>query len=302
MKPLGGSELLYHSLMKYMANEFEPDINLILSICSFDLIQDNRINILWQELNCDQGNVALMADEKFVNSIDYFVYASNWQYEKFRNIYRIPENNSRVIKNWVEPIPYIKKPNNGRLKLIYTSTPWRGLSVLLDSFERLGRDDIELDVYSSTIIYGKSFDQQFNSRYTELFNRAKSMKNVNYMGYASNSGIRKALQSAHIFAYPCIFEETSCISAIEAGAAGCKLLVTNYGALFETCSDWATYVNYTSDYAVLTDSYTAALNKAIDEYDHNDSFYQEQSNYYNKFWSWDARMPLWKGLIKDVKR
>jgi len=302
MKPLGGSELLYHSLMKHMSSDFELDINLILSICSFDLIQDNRINILWQELNCDQANVALMADEKFVNSIDYFVYASNWQYEKFRNIYRIPENNSRVIKNWVEPIPYIKKPNNGKLKLIYTSTPWRGLSVLLDSFERLGRDDVELDVYSSTIIYGKSFDQQFNSRYTELFNRAKSMKNVNYMGYASNSGIKKALQSAHIFAYPCIFEETSCISAIEAGAAGCKLLVTNYGALFETCADWATYVNYTSDYAALADSYTVALNKVIDEYDHNDLFYQEQSHYYNKFWSWDARMPLWKGLIKDVKK
>jgi len=302
MKPLGGSELLYYSLMGYMVNEFEPDINLILSTCSFDLLQHNRINIVWQELNYDQGNVALMANEQFVNSVDHFVYASNWQYEKFRNRFQIPENKSRVIKNWIEPIQYVKKPNNGRLKLIYTSTPWRGLSVLLDSFERLNRDDVELDVYSSTMIYGKSFEQQTSGLYTELFNRAKRMKNVNYMGYASNSGIRKALQSAHIFAYPSIFEETSCISAIEAAAAGCKLLVTNYGALFETCTDWATYVNYTSDYAALADSYTAALNKAIDEYNHDDSFYQEQSNYYNKFWTWNARMPLWKDLIQDVKQ
>jgi glycosyltransferase involved in cell wall biosynthesis len=302
MKPLGGSELMYYSLMKYMINDFEPDINLVSSMCDFNLIQEGRINILWQELNYDQENVMLMANEDFVNKIDYFVYASSWQYEKFRYIFHIPENRSRVIKNWIEPIPYVKKPNNGKLKLIYTSTPWRGLSVLLDCFEKLNRDDVELDVYSSTIIYGKSFDQQFNSRYIDLFNRAKSMKNVNYMGYASNSGVRKALQSAHIFAYPSIFEETSCISAIEAAAAGCKLLVTNYGALFETCSDWATYVNYTKDHDVLVDSYTAALNKAIDEYDHNDPFYKDQSNHYNKFWSWDARMPLWKNLIKDVKK
>ena len=98
----------------------------------------------------------------------------------------------------------------------------------------LNRDDIELDVYSSTIIYGDGFANSTKGVYDQLFDRAKRMKNVNYMGYATNAGIRKAVQKAHIFAYPSIFQETSCISILQAMACGCLIISSNLGALKET--------------------------------------------------------------------
>jgi glycosyltransferase involved in cell wall biosynthesis len=298
MKPLGGTEILLAALNKYLGPEWNPDVNLITSTCRHEFILPNKKNVIWQQLDVDQDNVQLMADKSFVDKVDFFIYGSNWEYEKYRMFFKVPENKSIVIKNAIEPVPFVAKPT-GKIKLIYTSTPWRGLSVLLDAFEMLDRDDIELDVYSSTIIYGDGFAQMTKGVYDDLFNRAKRMKNVNYMGYASNAGVRKAVQKAHIFAYPSVFQETSCLSALEAGAAGCKMVVTNFGALYETCSEWADYVTYTSDRYVLAKRYASVLDTAINNYVHGDSFYKEQSDFYNKFWTWENRLPLWKEFLND---
>jgi glycosyltransferase involved in cell wall biosynthesis len=304
MIPKGGSEIAYNSLLQHTESRYwQKDINFIVSMCRPEFIDPTRKNIIWQQLSYDQQNVAGMQDPNFVNRIDCFVYVSNWSYEKFRVIYKTPEHKSLVIKNAIDPIEYIPK-NKGKFKLIYTSTPWRGLEVLLDAFELLNRDDVELDVYSSTIIYGDSFNKDNEPVFKPLFDRAKSMKNVNYKGYAENSEIRKAVQQAHVFAYPSIFEETSCIAAIEAGAAGCKMVTTNFGALYETCGEFATMVPYNSDKKALARSYARALNYTINNYwtDDNLNMLQFQSQYYNKFYSWDYRKQQWNSLFNALRK
>ena len=92
------------------------------------------------------------------------------------------------------------------------------------------------------------------------------MKNVVYKGYAMNKAVHKAVQQAHILAYPSIFEETSCLAAIEAGAAGCKIVTTDYGALKETCGDWASYIEFTPNRRELVQNYAELLQKEIDNY------------------------------------
>ena len=51
-----------------------------------------------------------------------------------------------------------------------------------------------------------------------------------------------------MFVYPSIFEETSCVSALEALASGVHVITNNYGALYETCAEWPVYVNYSTNY------------------------------------------------------
>jgi len=186
-----------------------------------------------------------MKDRKFVDSVDLFVYVSHWQYNKFREHFGIPEYKSIVIKNATYPFKDIKKPN-GRIKIIYTSTPWRGLAVLAKAVELLNqkRDDFTVEVYSSTKVYGSEFEKSEGNKFKELFDLCKNTKNIDFKEYAPNEEIRKAVSNAHIFAYPSIFEETSCLSAIEAMAAGCKAVVTNYGALPETCGEFANMIEF----------------------------------------------------------
>ena len=99
MTPKGGTEILKEQLISQLDSESIEGINLIGSICHPQLIQKDKINVVWQHLSYDQPNVQYMRDRKFVDSVDYFVYVSHWQYNKFREHYQIPEYKSFIIKN-----------------------------------------------------------------------------------------------------------------------------------------------------------------------------------------------------------
>ena len=75
--------------------------------------------------------------------------------------------------------------------MIYHSTPWRGLNVLLGAMQLIKSKDVELDVYSSTQIYGDQFKTANDNQYKDLYEQAKSLPNVNYIGYVNNDEIRK---------------------------------------------------------------------------------------------------------------
>lgn len=296
MKPIGGTELLYNNLLKYTGQGWQEKVNLVPSVCRPQVLDPNRLNVMWQHLSYDQENVQLMSDPNFVNSVDRFIYVSNWQLNQFQQRFPIAFADNTVIRNAIEPIEFLEKPND-KIRLIYTSMPFRGLEVLMMALDIMKRDDIEVLVYSSNIIYGKNYYVQ-NSDW--LFHRCKNTPCVKYMGFAMNKAIRKAVQSAHILAYPSIFEETSCLSAIEAGAAGCKIVTTNYGALPETCDQWATYVPYSADYRELAENYAQVLNSTIDNYCRDNYTLKQQSDWFNQQYSWLSRAEEWNNYFNKI--
>lgn len=299
VNPKGGTEILVETLKKHV--DF-GDINLIVSVCDPRLLQKGKRNILLQQLSYDQENVMGMKSPLFVDSIDCFIYNSHWCYEKFRERFNTPPWKSVVIKNATNIFTPQEKPK-GKLKLIYTSTPWRGLHVLLDAFRMLNRDDIELDVYSSTVIYGKQFAESLKGQFDWLFKELEKTPGINVKGYATNEEIRKALEQTHIFAYPSTFEETSCISAIEAMCAGCQAVVTNYGALYETCGEYADFVPYDADHQRLARNYAKVLNSAIDNYwsAANQLRLSDQTTFYNQNWTWQKRFTEWEKLLTQLR-
>ena len=305
MNPKGGTEILKEQLIAQLPEESLDGINLIGSICHPSLVKEDKINILWQHLSYDQPNVRLMQDRKFVDSIDYFIYVSHWQYNKFREIYKIPEYKSFVIKNATHAFDTVEKQKDNKIKLLYTSTPWRGLAVLIKSIEILNktREDFEVDIYSSTKIYGSKFDENEKDKFEVLFDKCKNTPNVNYLGYADNDSVRAAVQRAHIYAYPSIFEETSCLAVIEAMSAGCHVVTTNYGALPETCGEFATMIEFDSSGQNLIERYAETLNSVIDNY--RDNLYKDdlemQIKYYNKNYSWETRIQEWKNFLNYVR-
>lgn len=299
LPPRGGSDIMEEGLRKRI-NLDDYNVNLILSRCTEDQIDSNKKNILWQHLNYNEPLTQGMTNKFFTRAIDAYVYVSHWQHEKFRYVYHIPVDNAHVIKNAIEPVEYQQRKKGEKIRLIYTSAPFRGLDVLLDSFELLNRDDVELYVYSSTIVYGTDYDLKHGSEYTALFERAKNMKNVFYMGYAPNTEVTAALQQAHIFAYPSMFEETCCLAMIEAGAAGCRLIGQNLGALAETGGEFATLVPIQIDKKRIAEKYASALNQAIDNYWEDEPMLQTQSQYFNHFYSWDRIVGQWKQVLEKI--
>jgi len=294
-EPRGGTEILFEKLTSLVDTS---GVNLIKSVCDYELLDPQRPNILWEHLSYDQNNVALLHDEVFVNSLDAIVFVSHWQHDQFRRNFKLPGDRCFVIQNAIDPIEPHQKPKD-KLQLIYTSTPWRGLSVLLNAVKKLKRDDFDLTVYSGTSIYGDQFAEQSQGQYDHLYKLAESV-GAKHIEYAPNEEVRKALTSSHIFSYPSIWEETSCLSAIEALSAGCLGVTTNFGALPETCGTWADYTAVSDD---LVEWYADALDKALDNYwsDETQDKLNDQVEYYNKYWTWDTRKTQWEEFLSEFK-
>ena len=198
MESKGGTEILAESVANEIDQDLLEGVNLIISQALPEFIKKDKINILWEHLSYDQSNVEYLKSRQLQDQIDHFVFVSNWQYQKFRMIFQIPEYKSIVIKNATYPFTVKSKNKTEKLKLIYTSTPWRGLEVLAHTAKYLNERGVnyELDVYSSTMIYGDSFREKEEKKYSALFNMCRELENVNYHGYATNDEVREAVLDA----------------------------------------------------------------------------------------------------------
>ena len=126
---------------------------------------------------------------------------------------------------------------------------------------------------------------------------------MNYFGFMDNKKIIELLKNMHIFTHPSIWPETSCIAAIEAMAAGCEIVSTNLGALYETCSPFATFVNFDRNFDNLEKKYSKTLSKSIKDYwsDKNQNKLRLQSETINATYSWDVRSIEWKNFFNEIR-
>ena len=299
----GGSENQFRFLLKYLPDKSFKDINLILNNTSYDLLENGKINVLWMHHFIDQREVKNLNSKDFVEKLDWIVFNSNWNFEKHLKFFQLPKDKCIVIKNAIENIDLEEKPKE-KINLIYHTTPWRGLSLLLKIFKKLNLENVELNVCSSTIIYGKKFDDVLGKRYENLFNECKNSKNVNYFGFLENKKTIKLLKKMHIFSYPSIWPETSCISAIESLMAGCEVVTTNLGALNETCSSFGTFVNFDTNLDNLEKSYSEALLHSIKNYwsEETQKKLKLQSQKINSAYSWDIRSIEWKNFFDKARK
>ena len=298
----GGGDNQLRFLLKYLPDESFKDINLILNSANHDLIEKDKINVLWVHHFVNQKEIQNLSSKDYVDKLDWIVFNSNWNFEKYVYQFKIPESKSIVIRNAIEKIDFEKKPKD-KISLIYHTTPWRGLVHLIKVFKNLNLENVELNVCSSTIIYGKKFDDQLGKKYENIFNECKNTKNVNYFGFLENKKIIELLKNMHIFSHPSIWPETSCISAIEAMASGCEVVTTNLGALYETCSPFATFVGFDRNFDNLEKKYSKTLLKSIKNYwsNENQNKLKLQSEVINATYSWDVRSVEWKNFFNEIR-
>jgi glycosyltransferase involved in cell wall biosynthesis len=304
MSPKGGTEIQVAYLEKYVSKALLNKVQITTSVPEKIPLAISKGNVLWVHNSYDQSNLVDWFKNKFNHGkYDWYIFNSHWTYEKYRYFYKIPTEQSLVIKNGFDDslITKTKFKTNKKIKLIYTSTPWRGLSVLLDAMEQVKSDNVELDVYSSTQIYGDQFKEINDKEFVNLYERAKTIKNVNYKGYLDHAKLMKILHTYDVYVHPSIFEETSCMAAIEALACGLVAVTTDLGALYETCCDFPIYIPYLEDRKLLAQQFAytiETLPNVMKNIDEQKMIFQQ--NYYRQFYHWNVIKSNWENFLNGI--
>ena len=298
-KPMGGTELMYEELMKRLPQEYKDKF----SIFNYPVYKDKtKPSVYWNQLSYDQEAVQFLSTPENVSSINQFVYVSHWQSEQFRKQYNVPGYKTQVIKNACIDVKQRQTGPRSKVKLCYISTPWRGLDVLLHAWELTNTQDCELHVFSSTKIYGKDFAVNNENQYQELYDKCEALEGVVYRGSVPNEELRNELPTFDILAYPNTFEETSCISVIEALSAGLRVVCPNLGALPETTEGWARMYPYLANKKLHALKFADILEEEIQKIKNGDldSHLEQQVQTYAPRWSWDQRIKEWTSYLDTL--
>lgn len=152
----------------------------------------------------------------------------------------IPEEKIFVSTNGINVKDFDGMFDRNTNRCIYTSSYDRGLETLLRIWPDVIKEVPEAELH---IFYGWNlYDEMITSGV-----RPKAFKDM-MVGLMNQPGIYEHGRIGHkklaqeflksgVYAYPCHFEEISCISAMKAQAAGCVPVVTDYAALNETVKE-----------------------------------------------------------------
>ena len=135
----GGTEIMCRELERRMPKELMDQFQIIPSRFRGEL-DPTKIRIYYaHETESDPESQNALGNSW--NKFHRLVFVSNHQMQRFIQKYNLPWGRCVVLRNAIEPIAYFPKPN-GKIRLIYTSTPQRGLEVLGTAFSLLAENDM----------------------------------------------------------------------------------------------------------------------------------------------------------------
>jgi len=168
-------------------------------------------------------------------NVDRVFALTQWHQDEIKKVYpMVPEEMWFFARNGVDTQYYKQEVKRNPFKLIYSSTPFRGLDVLLEVFPTIKNlvPEAELHIFSSMLVYGQG-DKTETDDFKALYKKAEEMEGVTYHGSVIRRELAKEMKSSAILAYPNHYPETCCITAMESVTAGTPIVTSNKAALPE---------------------------------------------------------------------
>jgi glycosyltransferase involved in cell wall biosynthesis len=233
----GSVEATYLHYRQFFTDFTSGPWDVLISFRSFDPFLIGRIAprmIFWTGDATDQGVLKHFEHPALQQNIDLIFCVSEWHRRSFIDAFGLPSEKVVATRNGFCPELISRSATRNWSRCAYSSTPFRGLEILLKMFPRMRASvpDLELDLFSSMKVYGwtREADQTtFGPVY-----KAARQPGVNLHGSVPQPQLLESLGRTGLFLYPNTFAETSCIAAIEAQASGCVVVTSAKAALNET--------------------------------------------------------------------
>lgn len=209
----------------------------VISFRSFDPFLLGRIAprmIFWCGDAVDQPALKNFEHPSLQENIDLVFCVSEWHRQTFITAFQLPAEKVVATRNGFNPLLVRETSVRDWSRSAYSSTPFRGLDILLKMFPEIRRRHKEgsLDVFSSMKVYGWSSDEDHRA-FGSLYD-ATMQPGVAWHGSIAQPVLLQHLAKTGLFLYPNTFDETSCMAAIEAQASGCVVVTSARAALNET--------------------------------------------------------------------
>ena len=173
--------------------------------------------------------------------IDKFLTLSNWHKDFFFSQYDfLHPSQVSVTRNGINLSRFnLAIPRNPH-RAVYSSSPDRGMEVAVRSWNLVRKriPDAELHIYYGFQTWEACIGNDQNQR--DTVQRLKKLlaenaeNGVFYHGRVDQKTLAREYLASGVWAYPSGFSETSCISAMEAHAAGLRMITSPIAALNET--------------------------------------------------------------------
>ncbi len=281
--------------------------------------------VLWTQQVPSLGVMQGLQDKNEQAVYDGMAFVSSWQRDRFFEAFAISPEKTTVLRNAIAPA-FAQQFNSGdrivqhKLEppiLAYTSTPFRGLDLLLDIFPKIRQayPGTRLKVFSSKKVYQlpQSVDE---SEYGTLYNQCRQMAGVEYLGSISQPELAQELRSVSVLAYANTFEETSCIAVMEAMASGCHVVTSDLAALPETTAGYASLVSVADvqgfsavrdwrfsqrqDWKAYGERFVAATLAVLRNYQSQEAHLRQMVDYVNQACTWDVRAEEWVTWLQSL--
>jgi len=269
--------------------------------------------ILWNQHDTDQPAVQVLRNPVQRDAFDGIAMVSQWQQGEFLRDFGLNPATTSVMRNAVAPaflnqfadsLPIAPRKAWPPI-LAYTSTPFRGLDLLLEAFPRI-RERVpgtRLQVFSSMKVYQMARAKD-EARYGQLYQRCKEIEGVEYIGSIPQPDLARALRNVMVLAYPNTFRETSCIAAMEAMATGCSVVTSALAALPETTAGFARLIpvglNREEYLSRFVEQVVEVLRECQEHGNEYETFLRRQLTYVNSNATWDIRAGQWIQWLQSL--
>lgn len=290
----------------YLSEHYQFPDNVFVSHLPEEIKKSNHpYKILWAHHAYDQP-VFLNFDHTTVNHI---VSPSQWNKDHLIKYLNVPDYKITVIPNGVADI--FTHSSQKTKTMIFASIPYKGLEVLAKIIPMIHQvhPDTKFKIFSSMSLYGPS-----NDHFIELYEYLKTLPNVEYSPVIDREELVKHYQESAFFIHPNIWEETFCVSMVEAMKCGAYPIITSIGALAEVAGEKnATVVpiegeNTSKGWKVTENflvNFANACCLALDYYEKEPKFYQEVSkiisDYVDEKYDWKQIAKQWETLISNIQ-
>lgn len=197
---------------------------------AFSYRYNSKLNIWWLH------DLALIRNWNVVQnqlmSIDQIFTVSEFHRNQVSEVYGVDKEFITASKNGVDYSAFegLDKYEREPRSLVFAARPERGLENLV--MENGIMEDLK-DCHLYVCGY-QNTTQQMKGFYNYLWDRCEKLPNVTNMGSLGKRQLYELMSKADLYVYPTTFEDTSCIAALEANAAGTPFIACQTGALQET--------------------------------------------------------------------